>query len=152
MAVLFFCIRKSLFEGINSTVIVRIRRCILRMGSIEPPGEHSSPLRFLRIRLHLMVQIPPPLRRQKKRSTSLRIVHSEQEGFGSLWCCRRRDRRQADVPRTSAFRWFKSLLRCDGRKTKPHPFGWGFVFLAEQEGFEPSVPFWGTHDFQSCPL
>ena len=27
------------------------------------------------------------------------------------------------------------------------------VFLmAEQEGFEPSVPFWGTHDFQSCPL
>ena len=38
------------------------------------------------------------------------------------------------------------------RKTKPHPFGWGFVFLAEQEGFEPSVPFWGTHDFQSCPL
>ncbi len=25
-------------------------------------------------------------------------------------------------------------------------------FLAEQEGFEPSVPFWGTHDFQSCPL
>ena len=27
-----------------------------------------------------------------------------------------------------------------------------FFFLAEQEGFEPSVPFWGTHDFQSCPL
>ena len=26
------------------------------------------------------------------------------------------------------------------------------VYLAEQEGFEPSVPFWGTHDFQSCPL
>ena len=25
-------------------------------------------------------------------------------------------------------------------------------FMAEQEGFEPSVPFWGTHDFQSCPL
>ena len=24
--------------------------------------------------------------------------------------------------------------------------------MAEQEGFEPSVPFWGTHDFQSCPL
>ena len=22
--------------------------------------------------------------------------------------------------------------------------------LAEREGFEPSVPFWGTHDFQSC--
>ena len=28
----------------------------------------------------------------------------------------------------------------------------GVLFLAEQEGFEPSVPFWGTHDFQSCPL
>ena len=28
----------------------------------------------------------------------------------------------------------------------------GFSNLAEQEGFEPSVPFWGTHDFQSCPL
>ena len=28
----------------------------------------------------------------------------------------------------------------------------GVIFLAEQEGFEPSVPFWGTHDFQSCPL
>ena len=28
----------------------------------------------------------------------------------------------------------------------------GGVSLAEQEGFEPSVPFWGTHDFQSCPL
>ena len=26
------------------------------------------------------------------------------------------------------------------------------LFMAEQEGFEPSVPFWGTHDFQSCPL
>ena len=25
-------------------------------------------------------------------------------------------------------------------------------YVAEQEGFEPSVPFWGTHDFQSCPL
>ena len=22
--------------------------------------------------------------------------------------------------------------------------------MAEREGFEPSVPFWGTHDFQSC--
>ena len=28
----------------------------------------------------------------------------------------------------------------------------GVSILAEQEGFEPSVPFWGTHDFQSCPL
>ncbi len=30
------------------------------------------------------------------------------------------------------------------------PLGiWG---LAEKEGFEPSIPFWGIHDFQSCAL
>ena len=28
----------------------------------------------------------------------------------------------------------------------------GFVFMAEKEGFEPSIPFWGIHDFQSCAL
>ena len=27
-----------------------------------------------------------------------------------------------------------------------------FLFLAEKEGFEPSIPFWGIHDFQSCAL
>ena len=26
------------------------------------------------------------------------------------------------------------------------------LFLAEKEGFEPSIPFWGIHDFQSCAL
>ena len=26
------------------------------------------------------------------------------------------------------------------------------VFMAEKEGFEPSIPFWGIHDFQSCAL
>ena len=25
-------------------------------------------------------------------------------------------------------------------------------FVAEKEGFEPSIPFWGIHDFQSCAL
>ena len=25
-------------------------------------------------------------------------------------------------------------------------------FMAEKEGFEPSKPFWGLHDFQSCAL
>ena len=24
--------------------------------------------------------------------------------------------------------------------------------MAEKEGFEPSKPFWGLHDFQSCAL
>ena len=28
----------------------------------------------------------------------------------------------------------------------------GVVFMAEKEGFEPSIPFWGIHDFQSCAL
>ena len=28
-----------------------------------------------------------------------------------------------------------------------HPFP-----MAEKEGFEPSIPFWGIHDFQSCAL
>ena len=27
-----------------------------------------------------------------------------------------------------------------------------FVNMAEKEGFEPSIPFWGIHDFQSCAL
>ena len=27
-----------------------------------------------------------------------------------------------------------------------------FFFMAEKEGFEPSIPFWGIHDFQSCAL
>ena len=26
------------------------------------------------------------------------------------------------------------------------------IFMAEKEGFEPSIPFWGIHDFQSCAL
>ena len=25
-------------------------------------------------------------------------------------------------------------------------------FVAEKEGFEPSIPLWGIHDFQSCAL
>ena len=28
----------------------------------------------------------------------------------------------------------------------------GAIFMAEKEGFEPSKPFWGLHDFQSCAL
>ena len=26
------------------------------------------------------------------------------------------------------------------------------TFVAEKEGFEPSIPLWGIHDFQSCAL
>ena len=36
---------------------------------------------------------------------------------------------------------------------KRTPSGWmGFFFLAEKEGFEPSIPFWGIRDFQSRAL
>ena len=36
-------------------------------------------------------------------------------------------------------------------KNNTHPKGW-VLFMAEKEGFEPSIPFWGIHDFQSCAL
>ena len=36
-------------------------------------------------------------------------------------------------------------------KKSPHLKGEG-ISLAEKEGFEPSIPFWGIHDFQSCAL
>ena len=45
---------------------------------------------------------------------------------------------------------FKSILLLRHKK-EPQPNGWGF-FMAEKEGFEPSIPFWGIHDFQSCAL
>ena len=36
---------------------------------------------------------------------------------------------------------------------KNNPIHWmGLFFMAEKEGFEPSIPFWGIHDFQSCAL
>jgi len=44
----------------------------------------------------------------------------------------------------SDFQTFKVI---DKRKIRYSIQNSGF-FLAEQEGFEPSVPFWGTHDFQ----
>ena len=37
-------------------------------------------------------------------------------------------------------------------KRKDHTASvWSFL-MAEKEGFEPSIPFWGIHDFQSCAL
>ena len=37
------------------------------------------------------------------------------------------------------------------KKTNPTRLD-GVYFMAEKEGFEPSIPFWGIHDFQSCAL
>ena len=42
-----------------------------------------------------------------------------------------------------------------GRRAKKNPKPLetlGVLGLAEKEGFEPSIPFWGIHDFQSCAL
>ena len=49
-------------------------------------------------------------------------------------CCRRRDRRQADVHRTSAFRWVR--IPIPAIKKYGYPNGYPY-FLAEDEGFEP---------------
>ncbi len=51
------------------------------------------------------------------------------------------------LPSLWSGRPFKSLLDKKGH----HPDGWCPI-LAEKEGFEPSKPFWGLHDFQSCAL
>ena len=52
----------------------------------------------------------------------------------------------ATVHRTVVFKLFKSLIN---KKTTTKLV---VVFMAEKEGFEPSKPFWGLHDFQSCAL
>ncbi len=44
---------------------------------------------------------------------------------------------------------FESSL-CQTQK-KSHTV-WCGIFLADREGFEPSNPLWGLHDFQSCAL
>ncbi len=31
-------------------------------------------------------------------------------------------------------------------------YSFRLIFTAEREGFEPSVPFWGTHAFQASPF
>ena len=37
-------------------------------------------------------------------------------------------------------------------KQKPTHFRESVFQVAEKEGFEPSIPLWGIHDFQSCAL
>ena len=47
--------------------------------------------------------------------------------------------------------FFKSLFSFSVIRKTPIRLDWGFL-MAEKEGFEPSIPFWGIHDFQSCAL
>ena len=57
-------------------------------------------------------------------------------------------RHSASVHRTLAFDCSNPSFSA---KKKTPSARMGF-FLAEKEGFEPSIPFWGIHDFQSCAL
>ena len=59
-------------------------------------------------------------------------------------------RSQASVHRTLALNGSNPSFSFSPKKS-PHPKGEG-ISLAEKEGFEPSIPFWGIHDFQSCAL
>ena len=45
---------------------------------------------------------------------------------------------------------FKSLLNPNTKKNLHQKVK--VLSMAEKEGFEPSIPFWGIHDFQSCAL
>ena len=48
---------------------------------------------------------------------------------------------------------FRDFIRRQIPKTKNDRTSRPAVYiLAEKEGFEPSKPFWGLHDFQSCAL
>ena len=66
-----------------------------------------------------------------------------------LRCCRRQDRRQSTVHRTVEFIFQIPPARYI---KKNHIHKDVVFFMAEKEGFEPSIPFWGIHDFQSCAL
>ena len=74
----------------------------------------------------------------------LNFLHSRK-----LRCCRRRDRRQSTVHRTVETYFQIPPFR---QIKKDHILKDVVFFMAEKEGFEPSIPFWGIHDFQSCAL
>ena len=44
---------------------------------------------------------------------------------------------------------FRTLLREEIKNALP---AGNASFMAERKGFEPLIPFWGIHDFQSCAL
>ena len=74
-------------------------------------------------------------------------------GEGGIWgimVLTPSSRRQASVHRTLALNGSNPSFSFSSKKS-PHLKGEG-ISLAEKEGFEPSIPFWGIHDFQSCAL
>ena len=95
---------------------------------------------------------------KRKPGIPLRIPGFSYGGEGGI--CRPRlcrdmermasSRHPASVHRTDA--WNRSNPAYDPNLQKEEiPFGIS-SFMAEKEGFEPSIPFWGIHDFQSCAL
>ena len=75
-------------------------------------------------------------------------IKTEMEGFEYIMVLPPSSRRQADVHRTSAFDWFKSLIETKNTHT---PYG-VWVFLAEMEGFEPPHALRRLADFESAPF
>ena len=74
---------------------------------------------------------------------------AEKEGFGTLRCeCRLGGIQQVS---TGHLHLIVQIPPLPGQKESPILTDEAF-FLAEKEGFEPSIPFWGIHDFQSCAL
>ena len=75
-------------------------------------------------------------------------------GEGGIWytmVLMSSSRHQATLPRSVAFDCSNPSFLFRQRKMTP-PERVRSFFLAEKEGFEPSIPFWGIHDFQSCAL
>ena len=59
-------------------------------------------------------------------------------------------RQQATVHRTVAYNCSNPSPKLTYKNDTHQKMG--VIFMAEKEGFEPSIPFWGIHDFQSCAL
>ena len=74
---------------------------------------------------------------------------AEKEGFGTLRC----EFRLGGIQQVSTghLHLIVQIPPLPGQKEDPVLTD-GVFFLAEKEGFEPSIPFWGIHDFQSCAL
>lgn len=83
---------------------------------------------------------PPRLRGlvsswRRRRDSNPRYPGCGQNGF--------RDRRIQPLCHPSAWGVGLVPLICETRRS-------ALLFLAERWGFEPQIPFWGIHDFQSC--
>ena len=98
-----------------------------------------------------IVQIPPSPPKIKPPFGRLPYNGITEGGICFRFCCAKTKDRpvyalDADSPPGCRIGSFKSLS-FSAKKAALKA-----AFLAEKEGFEPSIPFWGIHDFQSCAL